>query len=175
MAITCSKCGDKQGFIATFEMVDYGIYICPNCAKALNREKQHFEAEKAKKLEVLKQQAKTILVTTTPSVDGYSVKEYLGVESVEFVLGTGVFSEMTTEWQDLFGLRSTAFENKLQTAKNAAFYALKMLAAERGANAIIGIDLDYTEFSGNRIGLVLNGTFVRIAPINGALNGPSDR
>ena len=40
--------------------------------------------------------------------------------------------------------------------------ALKILAAEKGANAVVGVDLDYTEFSGNRVGLILNGTLVKV-------------
>ena len=42
--------------------------------------------------------------------------------------------------------------------------ALKYVAAEKGANAVIGVDLDYSEFSGNRIALIINGTLVRLAP-----------
>ena len=105
-------------------------------------------------------------MTTTHSIDGHSVKRYLGIESVEFVIGTGVFSEISTDFQDFFGRRSSAFERKLQEAKKTAFDTLAMIAAERGANAILGIDVDYAEFTGNRIGLIVNGTLVEIAPVS---------
>ena len=104
-----------------------------------------------------------MIVTTTSSVDGYHVRKYLGVESVEYVIGTGIFSEITTDFQDFFGRRSSAFEQKLQTAKKNAMDGLKMIAAKQGANAIIGLDLDYSEFSGNRVVLIVNGTLVRLA------------
>ena len=52
----------------------------------------------------------------------------------------------------------------LVQAKTVAMDSLKYLAAERGANAIIGIDLDYTEFTGNRIALIINGTLVLLEP-----------
>ena len=52
------------------------------------------------------------------------------------VIGTGMFSEISTEVEDFFGQRSSAFEKKLQAAKKAAFETLTMLAAEKGANAV---------------------------------------
>jgi uncharacterized protein YbjQ (UPF0145 family) len=67
---------------------------------------------------------------------------------------------------DFLGIRSKGFEGKLQEAKRVAFDLLKMRAAEKDANAVVGVDLDYTEFSGNRIGLIVNGTLVRAEPID---------
>jgi len=133
-----------------------GAYTCPACTAAIAREEQE-------KLEHLRQLASKIVLTTTHSIDGRRVAKYLGIESVEYVIGTGVFSEITTDVQDFFGRRSTGFESKLQAAKRTAFETLAMIAAERGANAIVGIDIDYTEFSGNRVGLVVNGTLVELA------------
>jgi uncharacterized protein YbjQ (UPF0145 family) len=109
--------------------------------------------------------SQNVLVTTTPGIDGHRIKKYLGIESVEFVIGTGVFSEVTTSIADFFGMRSTAFEKKLQSAKKGTMDALKFLAAERGANAIVGVDMDYCEFSGNRIALIISGTLVVAEPI----------
>jgi uncharacterized protein YbjQ (UPF0145 family) len=103
-------------------------------------------------------------VTTTPSIDGHRITKHLGIESVEFVIGTGVFSEVSTSFADFFGLRSTAFESKLQVAKTIAMDSLKCLSVERGATAIVGIDIDYCEFTGNRIALIINGTLVRAEP-----------
>ena len=118
------------------------------------------------RFEHLRELAKQVILTTTHTIDGHRVKRYRGIESVEFVIGTGLFSEITTDFQDFFGRRSTAFERKLQEAKKTAFDTLAMIAAERGANAILGTDVDYAEFSGNRIGLVVNGTLVEIAPVS---------
>ena len=118
------------------------------------------------RFEHLRELAKQVILTTTHSIDGHRVKRYLGIESVEFVIGTGLFSEITSDFQDFVGRRSTAFERKLQEAKKTAFETLAMIAVERDANAILGIDVDYAEFSGNRIGLVVNGTLVEIAPVS---------
>jgi len=118
------------------------------------------------RFEHLRELANQVILTTTHTIDGHTVKRYLGIESVEFVIGTGLFSEITTNFQDFFGRRSTAFERKLQEAKKTVFDTLAMIAAERGANAILGIDVDYAEFSDNRIALVVNGTLVEIAPVS---------
>jgi uncharacterized protein YbjQ (UPF0145 family) len=63
-------------------------------------------------------------------------------------------------------------ETKLRAAKDQAMNTLKYIAAEKGANAVIGIDLDYTEFSGNRIALIINGTLVKLASISGTATAP---
>jgi uncharacterized protein YbjQ (UPF0145 family) len=130
-------------------------WTCPAC-----QEEQ--KAEESKRLAALNKKAKSIILTTTPSVDGYRVSAYLGIESVEIVIGTGFLSELSGEISDFLGQRSTRFEGKLQEAKRAASHILKVRAAERDAHAVIGIDLDYTEFSSNRIGLILSGTMVRL-------------
>jgi uncharacterized protein YbjQ (UPF0145 family) len=154
---TCSKCGRKTGIMGILT-ADLGeIYVCEYCKnKEISAEQQRINA--------LKQAASKVVVTTTHTVDGYYVKRYIGIESIEYVIGTGIFSEITTEINDLFGQRSSAFEKKLRTAKQEALFALKYRAAEKGANAIIGVDLDYSEFSGNRVALIINGTLVEIAP-----------
>ncbi len=163
MALICSLCGTKQGIMAGLskDLGSSGPYVCDKCKTENARQKAE---EKAAKTEALEEAATKVIVTTTHGVDGYHAVDYLGIESVEFVIGTGMFSEGSTNIQDFLGKRSSAFEEKLQKAKQITFQALKMIAAEKGANAVVGIDLDYTEFSGNRIGLVLNGTLVRLEP-----------
>jgi uncharacterized protein YbjQ (UPF0145 family) len=142
-----------------------GAYVCDSCYAAPAQERKQALQESEAALQRIKEASEKIIVTTTHNIDGCYVTAYLGVESVEFVIGTGLFSEMTSDFSDLFGLRSSAFESKLQTAKRTAMEAIKFIAAEKGAHAIIGLDLDYTEFSGNRVGLIMNGTLVRLARI----------
>jgi uncharacterized protein YbjQ (UPF0145 family) len=171
MAVTCNRCGAKQGFLEKLN-TDIGsdVYYCPSCSTAIAEERaaerrKHEEAER-QRIERVKQAAKQVIVTTTPKVDGYYVAKYLGIESVEFVIGTGVFSEVSGSIADFFGARSSAFEKKLQVAKKHAMDALKFIAAEQGANAVVGVDLDYSEFSGNRIALIINGTLVKLSPLS---------
>ena len=105
-----------------------------------------------------------IVATTGPAIDGRAVERYIDVESLEIVVGTGIFSEFGGDIADFFGSRSTAFELKMQNAKRMALQRLKLLALQRGGDAVIAIDLDYTEFSGNRVGVIVNGTIVKLRP-----------
>jgi len=147
MADKCELCGKKPGFFSSFQTIK-GKEYCGNCAK-----------------KYIDDVVSKIVITTTINIDGYKVKKYIDIESIEIVIGTGIFSEFTGEISDFFGARSTAFEEKLQLAKQTAFKKLKYKTFEKGGNAVIGIDLDYTEFSGNRIGLIANGTIVEVEPI----------
>jgi uncharacterized protein YbjQ (UPF0145 family) len=104
----------------------------------------------------------SVPATTTPSVEGRRIKRYINIESVEIVVGTGAWSEFTGGVSDFFGARSTEFELKLQKARKIAVDKLRFLAATRGGNAVVGVDLDFTEFSGNRVGVIANGTVVEL-------------
>jgi uncharacterized protein YbjQ (UPF0145 family) len=171
VAVTCARCGAKQGFLGVLNTDITGgkPYYCMDCEYKVSQEKEQAEAEARARRAQLHREAKakatTVILTSTHRIDGHRVVSYLGIESVEIVIGTGVFSEFTGEIADFFGRRSTAFETKLAKAKEFAMEALKLKAAEKGANAVVGIDMDYTEFSGNRIALIVNGTLVAIAPI----------
>jgi uncharacterized protein YbjQ (UPF0145 family)/DNA-directed RNA polymerase subunit RPC12/RpoP len=161
-AMKCSRCWKDFGGAFGFLTADLaGENLCPECQ---SKELQRQDAQAKRETEI-KKLAESVIVTTTPSIDGHRVTNYLGIESVEIVIGTGFFSELSGDVSDFFGQRSKGFEGKLQEAKRVAFNILKTRAAGKGANAVIGIDLDYTEFSGNRIGLILNGTLVRVAPL----------
>ncbi|AGA29963.1 YbjQ family protein [Singulisphaera acidiphila] len=161
--MTCSKCGKRQGVLSLLS-ADLGgaPYICPDCEAVKRAEVERQRVDEAKEEERIKVLARQVIITTTHSVDGYYVKRYIGLESVEYVIGTGIFSELSTGLADIFGKRSTAFEEKLQTAKKIATSTLKVRAAKQGANAVVGIDMDYAEFDGNRVALILNGTLVEI-------------
>lgn len=100
--------------------------------------------------------------TTTHTIEDHKIVRYIDIESVEVVIGTGPFSEFTGAFQDFLGERSTAFEQKLQHAKLVAMQKLKFAALRKGGNALVGVDIDYTEFSGNRIGVVASGTIVLV-------------
>ncbi|TGU71420.1 heavy metal-binding domain-containing protein [Geomonas terrae] len=149
MAKKCCMCGDEAGFLRgiSFQEIKRNDY-CSSCAT-----------------EYVTKAISAIIITTTNHLDGYVVKRYIDIESVEIVAGTGMFSEFGGDVADFFGARSTAFEQKLQKAKRTALDKLKYAAFERGGNAVIAIDLDYTEFSGNRIGLIANGTIVEVESI----------
>lgn len=118
----------------------------------------NFDYEREKEIE-------DIIMTTTNHIEGYKVEKYFAIDSVEIVLGAGILSDIASSFTDVLGLRSNLFEDKMQGSKNIAIYLMKEKAYMQGGNAIIGVDLDYTEFSNNRMGLIISGTIVRIKPI----------
>jgi len=154
MTKECGRCGKSVGIKTRQGWVeeDDGRIFCYPCYESIRIE--------------IEENIKDIVITTTMNVDGFKIKRYIDIESVEIVIGTGIFSEISSGISDMVGARSTAFEKKLHNAKKTAFTILKKRAYSKGGNAIIGIDIDYTEFSGNRIGLILNGTIVDIEPIS---------
>lgn len=107
----------------------------------------------------------TYMLTTGYEFSGYKITKYIGVISGQVVLGTGFLSEFTASFADFFGEESNKFAEKLETAKNAAVEKLIIKSADKGGNAIIGIDFDYITFHGNMIGVVANGTSVVIEKI----------
>lgn len=161
MATTCARCGARKTFgDALVSDLGATVFICQSCK---DREAEAGRLVEQQRVHALEQAAAKVIVTTTPRVDGTVVTKYLGIESVEYVIGTGIFSEVSSGFADMIGARSGAFEKKLQVAKQTAMAVLKYRAAEKGADAVIGVDLDYAEFSGNRVALIINGTMVKLA------------
>lgn len=115
---------------------------------------------------ILENLASKQMLTTGFDFNGYNIKSYLGVVSGEVVLGTGFLSEFSASFSDFFGSKSGAFACKLEEAKDAALKGLAQHSAERGGNAVIGIDFDYITFSSNMIGVVANGTSVIVEKIS---------
>lgn len=105
---------------------------------------------------------KEIMITSGFDFEGYKITEYIGFYSGECALGTGFLSSLEAGLSDIFGLDSTLYADKLLKAKSMAISGLKKLAKEHGANAIIGLDIDYITFSADIMGVVANGTAVKV-------------
>ena len=84
-----------------------------------------------------------MLLTTTPSIDGKRIVTYHGLVSGEAILGANIFRDLFAGIRDIVGGRSAAYENELRTAKDIAIQEMTEQARGLGANAVIGIDLDY--------------------------------
>ena len=118
--------------------------------RAQNIEENFYDLEKAFK------------VTTGYDFEGYQIVDYKGIVSGDVVLGTGFISEFAASWSDAFGTTSNTFAGKMKTAKQKALKQLMANAMITGANAVIGIDFDYTMFGNNMLGVSANGTAVVI-------------
>jgi len=84
-----------------------------------------------------------MLVTTTPNVEGKRITKYLGIVTGEAILGANVFKDVFAGIRDIVGGRSATYERELRRARDIAMEEIKTAAAEMGANAVVGIDLDY--------------------------------
>jgi uncharacterized protein YbjQ (UPF0145 family) len=84
-----------------------------------------------------------MIVTTTPSVDGKRITKYFGIVAGEAILGANVFKDLFAGIRDLVGGRSATYEKELQRARDMALSELRDRARELGANAVVGVDLDY--------------------------------
>lgn len=82
-------------------------------------------------------------VSTTPTLEGFTIAEYCGVVTGEAILGANIFRDFFAGVRDIVGGRSGAYEKELRKAREIAFRELEEQAKERGANAVIGIDIDY--------------------------------
>ncbi|MPZ20725.1 MAG: heavy metal-binding domain-containing protein [Luteitalea sp.] len=84
-----------------------------------------------------------MIVTTTAMLDGRPVKSYLGVVTGEAILGANIFRDIFAGIRDIVGGRSAAYEKELRRAKDLAMQEMQEQAQALGANAVIGVDLDY--------------------------------
>lgn len=105
-----------------------------------------------------------MITTTTHSIEGKSIEQYLGVISAEVIIGANVFKDILGGLRDFFGGRSGTYEKVMSEAKQNAINELIQKAQSVGANAIVGIDLDFeTVGSGGSMMMVIaSGTAVRI-------------
>jgi uncharacterized protein YbjQ (UPF0145 family) len=108
--------------------------------------------------------ASPMILTTTPSIEGKTLQEYRGIVVGEAILGANVFRDLFAGLRDIIGGRSGAYEKELGRAREIAFKELQERAQELGANAVVGIDLDYEVVgqNGSMLMVSVSGTAVRI-------------
>jgi uncharacterized protein YbjQ (UPF0145 family) len=102
--------------------------------------------------------------STTPSIEGKTIREYHGVVTGEAVLGTNIFRDFFAGIRDIVGGRSAAYEKELHKARSVAFAELSEEAQKAGANAIVGIDIDYESIGegGAMLMVSVSGTAVTV-------------
>ena len=95
-----------------------------------------------------------MIVTTTPTIEGKKVLAYKGVIAGEAILGANLFKDLFAGIRDLVGGRSATYERELQNAREIALEELQQKARDLGANAVIGVDIDY-EVLGQNNGMLM--------------------
>ncbi len=105
-----------------------------------------------------------MLLSTTPIIEGKSITHYHGVVTGEAILGANIFKDFFAGIRDIVGGRSAAYEAELQKAREIAFEELAEQARDFGANAVIGIDLDYETVGaqGAMLMVSISGTAVTV-------------
>ena len=102
--------------------------------------------------------------TTTPDIEGKEITKYHGVVTGEAILGANIFKDIFASIRDIVGGRSAAYEQELQKARIIAFDEMSQQASELGANAIVGIDIDYETVGaqGGMLMVSVSGTAVTL-------------
>ena len=105
-----------------------------------------------------------MILTTTPTIEGQPIKQYLGIITGETIIGANAIKDFMAGLTDFFGGRSSTYEKVLIEAKDSALAELQQRAAQKDANAIVGIDLDYETVgaNGGMLMVTVSGTAVVI-------------
>ena len=107
-----------------------------------------------------------MIITTTNSIDGKTIREYLGIVSGEAILGANIFRDIFASIRDVVGGRSAAYEQELRRARDIAIDEMRAWAEQLGADAVVGVDIDYETIElGNHGGMMMvtvAGTAVKL-------------
>ena len=105
-----------------------------------------------------------MILSTTNTIEGSPVKDYLGIVTGETIIGANIFKDLFASIRDIVGGRSGSYERVLREAKDTALREMTENAAKLGASAIVGIDLDYETVgkNGGMIMVTASGTAVKL-------------
>jgi uncharacterized protein YbjQ (UPF0145 family) len=103
-----------------------------------------------------------VTVTTTPSIEGKRITKYCGIVTGEAIMGANIFKDFFAGIRDIVGGRSASYEAELRKARDLALGELMQNAVELGANAVVGLDLDYETVGGqgSMLMVAVSGTAV---------------
>ena len=105
-----------------------------------------------------------MLLTTTSLIEGQPVQQYLGIVTAETIIGANIFKDIFAGIRDIVGGRSGTYERVIEEARTKALQELEMKAQQMGANAVVGVDLDFETVgaNGSMLMVVASGTAVRV-------------
>lgn len=95
-----------------------------------------------------------MVITTTPTLEGRRIRDYLGIVTGEAIIGANIFKDIMAGIRDIVGGRSVSYENALREAREEALREMAEEARARGADAVVGVDLDY-EVLGAQNGMLM--------------------
>jgi uncharacterized protein YbjQ (UPF0145 family) len=105
-----------------------------------------------------------MIISTTPTLEGRPIAEYRGLVTGEAILGANIFKDLFAGIRDIVGGRSGAYEQELAKARTIALEEMEAVAASLGADAVVGVDLDYETVGqgGSMLMVTASGTAVRL-------------
>ncbi|HHY2675708.1 heavy metal-binding domain-containing protein [Bacillus toyonensis] len=103
-----------------------------------------------------------MIVTTTNTIQDKEIIEYIDIVNGEAIMGANIVRDIFASVRDVVGGRSGAYESKLKEARDIAMEEMKQLATQKGANAIVGIDVDYEVIRDGMLMVAVSGTAVRV-------------
>ena len=101
-----------------------------------------------------------IIITTTPGIEGKPVREYRGIITGQVAAGVNVFKDIFSGLRNIVGGRSSALQETMKKMREEALADLEEEASRRGANAVVGVTLDFDEYSEGMLLLTISGTAV---------------
>ena len=131
-------------------------YLCFISTRDINRtEKDEY---------LINKKLKIMIITTTSTIEGHPIIEYKGIVTGETIIGANAFKDFLAGIRDIIGGRSGSYEKVLREGKDTSIQEMIQRAEELGANAIVGIDLDYETVGqgGSMLMVTCSGTAVRI-------------
>jgi len=90
-----------------------------------------------------------MIISTTPAIEGKTIREYRGIVFGEVISGVNFVKDFAAGLSDFFGGRSSTYEHELIEARNNALFEMQQRAEQLGANAIVGVDVDYEVLGAN--------------------------
>ena len=164
----CVECGKSMGFADKVNAKSYDGK-CIGCTKALQdnhgKSKEDLEVIKTQvAADAQKEAAINSITLTTETAPNLKITKRIEIVTAECAFGMNIFKDLFAGVRDIVGGRSEAVQKTMRDSRKTALYELKKEAYEVGANAVVGVDLDYVEMSsvGSMVMLVASGTAVVI-------------
>lgn len=165
--LTCARCGS---FVQSAKMQGDSCLSCVRLAEEQISKEQAaaLDADKKSAQEIAAQShsdAMARIILTTESAHNLPVNRRLDIVTAEVVIGMHLFKDIASAFRDTFGGRSATMQQGLRDARKTALEELKLEAHALGADAVVGVDLDYSEISGggkSMLFLVASGTAVTL-------------
>ena len=103
-----------------------------------------------------------MILTTTPTVEGHPIEEYLGIVTGEAILGAHIGRDILASFTDIVGGRSAEYEEEVRKARSIALDEMAAEATGKGANAVVGVDIDYEVIRQGMLMVSASGTAVKV-------------